>query len=675
MNKLQEKYFSRLKEIAQNNNAKLITTEWLGATTYHEFLLGKEIIKLLPMYLKKYGWPKDIKKHINHQSGKLKNGKEHLIDLKIYAESRGGKLISTIWNGCEDQYEFSDIMGNKFKQTGSSIKSGNWKKEGSIAEECCRQAMSYIFNCEFNTTKKILTAKILNRKMPLELDGYNENLKIAFEYQGHPSHWNPKYKNYEKRIVTDKIKVEVCRDLGIDLIVIPPLPAHVWHKIESFKILSYIILVVKNNISKNNVKFLDNINIDNFHLDLSKTHAGYKQIEKLKIIATKNNGKLISKQWRGNSYQYTFEFSDGQRFKMMASNMKNRGWPKNQADYMKTDADRLSDMEKIAIQNKGILLSNKWLGNAQCHSFLFENGKEFEMSWTVLSNSGWPQDPDRYLKTDIDYYNELKEKAQQAEFTLMEEKWLGSHTRHHFKFKDGTDYYQKPNKLTQGFPENLNGYIRVNKADEEKLEEMRRIAHKNNGKLISTEWLGNEEKHTFEFADGRRFDIAPSKIKHRAWPKDPNYYFKQVLGQTKTKEEKLQELQLIAIKNGGKLLSTEYVTLNKKLDFEFTDGRKFQTTPDYLLKNGWPKNPDGYFKNVEGKSKRKALTAEDRLKELANIAKKHKGKLLSTEWIGQRKEYTFQFKCGEKFKMLGENMLRQGWPQDEEKYLQRYRKI
>jgi hypothetical protein len=66
----------------------------------------------------------------------------------------------------------------------------------------------------------------------LELDGYNQELKIAFEAQG-PLHFKftPKqdksYAHYYKRLINDKIKRDTCKKQGVHLIIVDYLiPKH-----------------------------------------------------------------------------------------------------------------------------------------------------------------------------------------------------------------------------------------------------------------------------------------------------------------------------------------------------------------------------------------------------------------------------------------------------------------
>jgi hypothetical protein len=74
---------------------------------------------------------------------------------------------------------------------------------------------------------------LLNEKgNPMELDGYNDELKIAFEAQG-PQHYHflPEFdrtkKEFDARMRSDRLKLKLCEKHGVKLFVIDcrkPMP-------------------------------------------------------------------------------------------------------------------------------------------------------------------------------------------------------------------------------------------------------------------------------------------------------------------------------------------------------------------------------------------------------------------------------------------------------------------
>ena len=72
----------------------------------------------------------------------------------------------------------------------------------------------------------------------LELDGYNENLKIAFEHQGiqhdqFPNVWHRTRQEFEEQRARDALKIELCKCADVYLI-------HVPHTVEFDDLFDYI---------------------------------------------------------------------------------------------------------------------------------------------------------------------------------------------------------------------------------------------------------------------------------------------------------------------------------------------------------------------------------------------------------------------------------------------------
>ena len=65
-----------------------------------------------------------------------------------------------------------------------------------------------------------------NRSRCLELDGYNQDLNIAFEYQGEQHYsfiplFHQKIDDFEKQQQRDNLKAEICAQRGVKLIQVP----------------------------------------------------------------------------------------------------------------------------------------------------------------------------------------------------------------------------------------------------------------------------------------------------------------------------------------------------------------------------------------------------------------------------------------------------------------------
>lgn len=99
------------------------------------------------------------------------------------------------------------------------MKRRQWK-----IEEECRLIFEDIYKKPFPSVwKSMRDARIRGR---LQLDGYNEELKIAFEFNGrqhyeYPNHWHKSKREFKAQQFRDTFKREKCKELGITLIEIP----------------------------------------------------------------------------------------------------------------------------------------------------------------------------------------------------------------------------------------------------------------------------------------------------------------------------------------------------------------------------------------------------------------------------------------------------------------------
>lgn len=86
------------------------------------------------------------------------------------------------------------------------------------SEIMCREIMEEIMEVKFAKKKNFL--------QKMELDGYNETLKLAFEYNGkqhyeHVLYFQKTVEQFNQQVARDKLKKELCIEKGITLIVVP----------------------------------------------------------------------------------------------------------------------------------------------------------------------------------------------------------------------------------------------------------------------------------------------------------------------------------------------------------------------------------------------------------------------------------------------------------------------
>ena len=99
------------------------------------------------------------------------------------------------------------------------------EKKSNKYENECRRIVESTFGVPFVTVRPDFL-KNPKTGRNLELDIYNEKLKLAIEYQGaqhrtYTPFFHKKYTDYLDQVARDEFKKKKCTELGIDLICIP----------------------------------------------------------------------------------------------------------------------------------------------------------------------------------------------------------------------------------------------------------------------------------------------------------------------------------------------------------------------------------------------------------------------------------------------------------------------
>lgn len=143
-------------------------------------------------------------------------------EIRVIAEQRGGRLISTIIINNHDHLEWECSEGHIWKASWANVKyKHSWCPHcvKYYQEERCREIIGRLTDKKFPKTTKELGGR-------MELDGYCSELKTAFEYQGEQHYifipyWHREPDALIKQYERDAKKAKICVEKGITLIIIP----------------------------------------------------------------------------------------------------------------------------------------------------------------------------------------------------------------------------------------------------------------------------------------------------------------------------------------------------------------------------------------------------------------------------------------------------------------------
>lgn len=95
----------------------------------------------------------------------------------------------------------------------------------SKGEKICRDTMEKIYGVPFKNTRPYWLKNDTTGRC-LELDCYNEKLKLAVEMNGcqhykYPNIFHKTHHEFKEQVRRDKLKIELCKEHGVHLIVVP----------------------------------------------------------------------------------------------------------------------------------------------------------------------------------------------------------------------------------------------------------------------------------------------------------------------------------------------------------------------------------------------------------------------------------------------------------------------
>jgi len=244
--------------------------------------------------------------------------KKHYDVLVKIVEKYGGKCLSKKYDTSLSKIKMMCNFGHIFYIKYFDVVSlGHWcqkcSRNNNLSEEVCRTHFEQLFNKEFKTIR--LGCLRSDKGFKLELDGYCEELNLAFEHQGAHHYENNSFGKSNNRLEevqrNDKLKLEQCKLEGINLVVIPTL----FNKLSFPRLKDFIINKCR--------EF--GYNVENKEIDLSQAYMHniyYNKFEEYKKSAEEKGGKCISSVYLGCRQKLEWECEIGHRWFAVPSSIK-----------------------------------------------------------------------------------------------------------------------------------------------------------------------------------------------------------------------------------------------------------------------------------------------------------------------------------------------------------------
>jgi hypothetical protein len=216
------KPLKKLKKLAKDKGGKCLSEKYINSKFKHKWKCKEgHIWKATPHDIKRGSW---CPMCWNKRKNTYKNGitaKLTIEEMKELAVNKNGVCLSKKYINNETKLLWKCKEGHIWKATPSNIKHGRWCPDcySYKSENLCREYLTTKFDKKFKKCKP----KWLKG---LELDGYNEELQLAFEYNGkqHNTYIPYFHKTKKKFHIAKKrdiMKKKLCKINEINLIIIP----------------------------------------------------------------------------------------------------------------------------------------------------------------------------------------------------------------------------------------------------------------------------------------------------------------------------------------------------------------------------------------------------------------------------------------------------------------------
>ena len=280
-----------------------------------------------------------------------------IVDLQRIAAPKYGRCLSKKYLGARHKHLWQCAQKHIWKAVPYSIQAGSWCPECciGIGERVVREYLQQLFGKQFPKAHPPWLKS--SRGTQLELDGFCEELGLAFEHQGRQhytenSMFSEGRNSLQLRKNLDREKELLCRKNKVELIIFPQLGEILSHeKINEFmrKVLTRKKIPLPSKLT-------------NFRPDYRNAFSDntLEQFYELKKVVKARGGRLLDKQYLGSTVKVRVRCSKGHEFSSLPGNLKSGKWCRSCAGTIPLT---ITEMQDVAKDREGKCLSTTYVNN------------------------------------------------------------------------------------------------------------------------------------------------------------------------------------------------------------------------------------------------------------------------------------------------------------------------
>lgn len=414
-------------------------------------------------------------------------------DAKNIAIQRNGECLSNVYVNIMSKLLWKCNFGHTWSADLNSVKnSSTWCPLCNIriGEEISRKLFEVLFNQKFERVR----LAIMDR---LELDGYCENLKLAFEYDGRQHSEFIKYlhgtqENFEDQQKRDLRKNVLCKRNNITLIRIPYTVKY--DDLQEF---------ITTECQKNNIMITESDKIDyTTFSDIYRLNEN--RYNNMKQLIEDKSGKILTDVFISARTFFNVVCSNNHTFRTNESYIKYGRWCPFCSTHKKIT---ILDMQEIAEKNGGVCLSENYVN------------VKTKLKWRCHNNHIWDAVPESVLnghwcdkcsreKVKLTILD-MQKLASDKGGLCLSDSYVNTNTKLKWKCKNGHIWEAKPDSI-------IGGHWCSSCRSTKKLTilDMQELAKKKGGLCISDSYVNIKEELEWKCKNDHKFKETPGRIRY-----------------------------------------------------------------------------------------------------------------------------------------------------------------
>lgn len=346
------------------------------------------------------------------------NRKIQISEAKELASGRYGECLSSdIGSSTKEKLKWRCKFGHEWRATFNSVKSkGSWCPECStgFSERFCRVLFEAYFGQAFpKEYPEWLKSREGNQ---LELDGYCQALKLAFEHHGEQHYKKTSFfvndeAEFLRQQHLDSLKIALCKENGVRLIEISQLPSRGNH--QELKLHVYEALVRQGLPIEINIWM---------KIDTSPAYLGeqsQKRLELLHDLVRKKGGTTEAQHYENLNQEISLRCSEGHRWTARIASIFSGYWCREcSVKNRKLDAEKIQ--QRIQLLGGSLIGFEKINGRKNAPKIQCRNGHTFIA--TNWKRSWCPHCDKRGSRLSI---KDLRETAESKGGACLSDEYMG----------------------------------------------------------------------------------------------------------------------------------------------------------------------------------------------------------------------------------------------------------